>query len=298
MSDTPTRAAHPALRGCLGDYVGYDFSGLPPGTHLGLPSGALTFIVAIDDPLCQRDPASHADSRFDVLLAGLHLRPTLVRHPGAMAGVQINLSPFAPRAFFGLTAADLTDHSVDLREITRPLATELHDRVNAAATWRERFAVIDDVLLRALRTRPSHVDANPRDQVVRAWSEIVGSAGQVPVTQLAEEVGWSRRHLSAQLRAEVGIGPKDASRVVRFDRARRLVAAVLSVSAGDPSDGGEAAAHHRGGGAAATTPPHTLAEVAAVCGYADQSHLIREFTAFTGTSPTSWLRADPVAAGN
>lgn len=292
MSDAPTRAAHPALRGCLGDYVGYDFSGLPPGTHLGLPSGALTFIVAIDDPLCQRDPASHADSRFDVLLAGLHLRPTLVRHPGAMAGVQINLSPFAPRALFGLTAADLTDHSVDLREITRPLATELHDRVNAAATWRERFAAIDDVLLRALQTRP----ANPRDQVVRAWSGIVGSAGQVPVTQLAEEVGWSRRHLSAQLRAEVGIGPKDASRVIRFDRARRLVAAVLSESAGDQSDGGEKAAGHRDGGAAATIQPRTLAEVAAVCGYADQSHLIREFTAFTGTSPTAWLRADPVAA--
>ncbi|NNV09780.1 AraC family transcriptional regulator, partial [Geobacillus sp. MMMUD3] len=149
----------------LGDYVGYDISGVPAGTHLGLPSGALTFIVTIGEPLRQVDAG-----RFDVLLAGLHLRPTRIRHNGTMAGIQINVSPFAPRALFALTAAELTHRTVGLDAVSRPLAAELHDRVNAAATWAERFAAIDAVLLRVLSD-----DASPRPEVGRAWAQIVRS---------------------------------------------------------------------------------------------------------------------------
>jgi AraC-like DNA-binding protein len=32
-----------------------------------------------------------------------------------------------------------------------------------------------------------------------------------------------------------------------------------------------------------------LAAVAAECGYADQSHLAREFRRFAGTSPSGWI---------
>lgn len=90
--DDLTRSPHPRLPPFVGDYVGYDISGVAAGTHLGLPSGSLTFIVAIDRPLEQYDPSTDSAEAFDVLLAGLHLRPTLIRHDGTMAGIQINFS--------------------------------------------------------------------------------------------------------------------------------------------------------------------------------------------------------------
>ena len=34
------------------------------------------------------------------------------------------------------------------------------------------------------------------------------------------------------------------------------------------------------------------ATVAAVCGYADQPHLVRDFVAFTGLAPGAWLAAE------
>lgn len=257
------RSPHPRLRRFVGDYAGYDISGVPAGTHLGLPSGTLTFIVAIDQPLQQHFPESGTVESFDVLLAGLHLWPTLIAHNGAMAGIQINFTPFAPRAFFTTPAVEFAHHSVELRDIAGTIAAELHERVNAAPTWSKRFDAIDDVLLRAI-----HEDdgPRPRPEVVESWRRIARSHGGLPVSLVADEVGWSRRHLNAQFRSEFGIGPKEATRVIRFDRARRYISAGKS----------------------------TLAEVAVVCGYTDQSHLNRDFRLLTGTSPTAWLDTDPI----
>ncbi len=253
---------HPRLRPFVGDYAGYDISGVPAGTHLGLPSGTLTFIVSIDEPLCQGDALTGSREHFDVLLAGLHLRSTLIAHPGAMSGIQINFSPSAPRAFFGIPAAEFAHHSVDLARISRPLAVELHERVNLEDEWSARFAAIDDVLTRTID------DANrPRTEVAAAWHRIADSHGVLSVSRVADDVGWSRRHLGSQFRSEYGIGLKDAARIVRFDRARRLI----------PEGWG------------------SLAEVAVSCGYADQAHLNRDFQDFVGLSPSRWLAVDDVA---
>ena len=91
-----------------------------------------------------------------------------------------------------------------------------------------------------------------------AWSlrRLTQADGRLAVGALAAEVGWSRRHLAASWRRDVGLGPKTVARVLRFERALRLV---------------------REGRA--------LADVAYACGYADQSHLNREFRALAGATP-------------
>ncbi|SMY03886.1 AraC-type DNA-binding protein [Brevibacterium antiquum CNRZ 918] len=259
--DDLIRSPHPRVGPFVGDYVGYDISGAPAGTHLGLPSGTMTFIVAIGEPLQQYIPGSDTVESFDVLLAGLHLKPTLIRHNGSMAGVQVNFSPLAPRSFFDMPAVEFAHHSLDLNDIARPIAIELHERVNAATSWPERFEAIDDVLLRA-----AHGGGAPRTEVLESWRRIAHSHGDLPVSLVADEVGWSRRHLTGQFRAEFGIGPKEAARVVRFDRARRMI---------------------KSGRA-------PLVEVAAVCGFTDQSHLNRDFKLLTGTNPTVWFDDDPI----
>ena len=111
-------------------------------------------------------------------------------------------------------------------------------------------------------------DANrPRAEVAAAWHRIADSNGGLPVSLIAEDVGWSRRYLGSQFRSEYGIGPKDAARIVRFDRA----AATIPAGRG------------------------SLAEIAVRCGYADQAHLNRDFRDFVGLSPSRWLAADDVA---
>jgi len=107
--------------------------------------------------------------------------------------------------------------------------------------------------------------------VAWAWRRIARGHGLVRVDRLAAEVGWSRKRLWSRFRSQLGLPPKRAAKLVRFDHAaHRLVA-------------GEGAAR-----------------VAADTGYADQSHLHRDVVAFTGVTPATvagepFLAVDDIA---
>jgi AraC-like DNA-binding protein len=246
----------PVLRPYVGHYTGYRQRGIAPATHRGLPSPYLTLIVTLDEPLtvvAHPDPRQAA-ARYDTLLGGLHLRPAIIAHDGRQSGVQIAVSPLGCRTLLGLPAGELAALDVDAADVLGAVASEMQDRIRYARTWPERFSVVDAVLAR----RVSPVQSAP--EVARAWNLLLGSGGTVAVTSLADDVGWSARHLADRFRAETGLRPKEAARVIRFDRARRALGR-----------------------------PRSLAGVAADTGYFDQAHLAREFRALAGCSPTAWL---------
>ena len=247
-------------------YVGYRYAGFAPGEHMGLPSRHLTFIVAFDAPLELRRLPDGSDrlTSFDALLGGLHTSPAVVCHDGSQHGIQLQVTPAGARGLFGLPAAELAKQVVDLDAVWGRLAEELLDRLADAPDWPTRFAVLDRVLLRALSARVE-LPSGARRETTVAWERLTESAGRVDVAALAAEVGWSRRHLTERFSAEYGIGPKAVGRVLRFERARWML-----VRPGRRS----------------------LAEVAATCGYADQAHMVREWHALAGASPTAWLEAE------
>jgi AraC-like DNA-binding protein len=254
-------AARPSgpLAGVVAEHHGYLQKNVAPAVHRGLPSPYLTVIVTLDEPLVisQQVDASRRPDSYRALVGGLHTSPALVRHHGAQSGIQLRMSPLGARALFGLPAGELVGIDLHATEVLGRVAAELHERVAAAADWTERFAVLDAVL--GARLDPA---VRPPAEVCRAWQLLLASHGTVPISAVAADVGWSQRHLAARFRTEIGLTPKTAARVIRFDRARRML----------PSADGAA--------------------VAARCGYADQAHLVRDFRAFTGLAPTAWLAAE------
>jgi AraC-like DNA-binding protein len=262
------RRPAPALRPYVARYTGYRQAGLPPGLHRGLPSPCLTLILTLDDRLTV---AGHPDPRqppghYDTLLGGLHAAPALIAHEGRQSGVQIALGPLGARALLGPPAGELAHLDVPADAVLGRRCAEIHDRLRQAATWPERFAVLDRVLPGLLRP-----ERTARPEVARAWHRLLASGGTVTVSELAEESGWSARHLTGRFRAEIGLTPKAAARVVRFDRARRLLVARTA----RPEAAGA-------GGLG-------LAGLAVECGYFDQAHLAREFRALAGCAPSRWL---------
>jgi AraC-like DNA-binding protein len=269
VSDHTLRAPSPALGELVGWYAGYRDVGVPPALHRGLPSPGLTVIFTLDDKLTiaeHPDPAQPADC-FDTLVGGLHTRPALITHEGRQSGIQIGLSPLASRALLGVPAGELAGIDVHGHDVLGRFAIELRERLHVAATWDERFAILDRALLSQLRTADER--AGISDEVRHAWELLLRSGGATPVADLAAETGWSDRHLRSRFGAEIGLAPKAAARVIRFERVRRIL-------------------QRR----AAKGQPLRLAELAASCGYFDQAHLDREFGLLAGCSPTTWVSTE------
>ncbi|MEU4083902.1 helix-turn-helix domain-containing protein [Streptomyces aureus] len=175
--------------------------------------------------------------------------------------VQVRLSPVVARSVLGVSPAGLAGSVVPLEDLWGREVSRIRERLAEASSWDQRFALTEELLARRQGAGPP---ADP--EVARAWHRIVAGRGLVRVDDLAAEVGWSRKRLWSRFGAQVGLPPKRAVRLVRFDHAaHRLVA-------------GEGAAR-----------------VAADTGYTDQSHLHRDVMAFTGTTPRA-VAAEPFLA--
>jgi AraC-like DNA-binding protein len=249
----------PALRPLVGRYVGYRMEGFAPRLHRGLPSRHVTLIISLAAPIdVAALPGSRLEGgRFAALAGGLHAAPVTIATDGHDHGLHLELTPAGARALLGVPAAALAWEVVDLADLFGAESTALVDRLACAPTWADRFAILDAVLARRVVE-----GAGMPDAVGWAWRRMVVSGGLVAVSELAEEIGWSRRHLGERFRDELGLSPKVAARVMRFQRACRLLQR--------PRRPG-------------------LADVAAACGYYDQAHLTREWHELAGCTPSVWM---------
>ncbi|MDA2809797.1 AraC family transcriptional regulator [Nocardiopsis sp. RSe5-2] len=277
MEEFRTARPHPALAGMVAPYIGYaqEHRGGGPPVHLGLPSGAVTVAVSLREPmdLLGGPGAEQGPVRLQAVVGGLHMRPVLLGRCGPERGVQLAVHPLAVRALLGVGAAELTGTAVDAADLPVPWARLLPERLARARGWAEVFAEVDRALLWGLERSGARGSAPA--ELAFAW-RLLRAEGPVRVQKVADSVGWSRRHLAQRMGAEVGVTPKQAARLARFERSTRALRA----------------------------RPPGLASVAAACGFADQAHMTNEWRELAGCTPTQWIRDElpflqdlPVPAG-
>lgn len=105
---------------------------------------------------------------------------------------------------------------------------------------------------------------HPTSEVVEAVANcILRRRGRVTIEALAYDAGLSRRQLERRFLLEVGAPPKLYARIARFNHVLELLAESLAPDWPD---------------------------IAYLCGYYDQAHLIREFRRFTGQTPGAYAR--------
>lgn len=254
---------HPALRPFLDSYVGYwEEAGGPSGMRT-LPTRSAVVIINMGPPLHLATPDPGFPARaFGSFVAGMHNGPGRYDHPGRQRGIQLDLTPLGAYTLFGVAMHELTNIAVELGDLLGPAAETFVERLAETPGWAARFDLLDALLLRRLDIGPS-----PAPEVSRAWDLLSGTDGRITVTELAGEIGWSRKHLVNRFREQVGLPPKVMGRVLRFHRALDLM------THGVPS----------------------WVDVAVTCGYYDQAHLNREFRALAGCTPTELIAAQAPA---
>jgi AraC-like DNA-binding protein len=242
-------ALAPAARGYAGRYVGYREVVGGPLALRQVPHARITLVINLGAALA-------VDGRpYGSFVAGLHEGPVQTAHPGRQYGIQLDLPPLAAYRLLGQPIGELGNVIVGLDDLLGRDARGLVEALAEAPGWAGRFALLD----RALTDR---LDRGPRaaPEVGWAWRELCRTGGRAGVAELTAATGWSHRHLATRFRQQVGLSPKAFGRVLRFQRAVDLLRAPV---------------------------PPSLAEIAATCGYFDQSHLNRDFRELARATPTA-----------
>jgi len=224
-----------------------------------VPSGTLELVVNLhENELRIYEPGSAVCRRYSgAVVSGAYQRFFVIDTREHASIVGVHFRPGGALPFLGVQPGELADRHVDLETLWGRSAIELRERLCAAATPADRFAVLEHGLQSRL---PGLRDGHPAvpfalDQLARP---------DITVGEVAASVQLSRRRLIEVFTADVGMTPKRLSRVLRFQRACALARRA------DAPDWGQ---------------------VALACGYFDQSHLIHDVRELTGTSPVQLVRA-------
>jgi len=249
------RVPGPWLADAITDICGYREMLPVRSRNVEYASLTVPLVISFAEPFAiglGRDPGDN--DRFASFAAGLYAGPVVIESFGGACCVQINFTPLGARRFFGLPMSELTDRMVGIDDVLGLEGIALRERLGEARDWSARFAIAEGFVAGRL-AEAKRMSA----EVAWAYRQVIGSGGRMRISVLADELGWSRKHLAAKFSDAIGIGPKTLSRIVRFNRA-------LSLSRQEAGD---------------------WAGIAADCGYADQAHLAREFRQFAGEPPTA-----------
>jgi AraC-like DNA-binding protein len=234
------------------------------GAHpreLIVPSGTFEMVFNLqEDELRIYSPAEPDKCRrfSGALVSGPYSRPFMSDAAEERAILGVHFKPGGAAAVLGMPASEFRDVHVDLKTLWGPAADVLRERLCVLREPSDRFALLEQALMQRLVSNPAGHGA------VRAGLDmLMRTRGRAKTRDIAKAVDLSQRRFISLFANEVGLTPKLFGRIQRIQRA-----VGRSMDASD------------------------WAQLAVECGYFDQSHLIRDFTAFVGLSPADYRRRE------
>jgi AraC-like DNA-binding protein len=255
----------PRLRGHVDSYCDYREETRSFASRRELAATCGVLIYALRDPLeiIGADGESLTVEAGEAFAGGIADATSVSRNLGPQAGVHVFLNLQNLAVVVGAPLAEIANRVAPLRDLIGAAAADLGGRLCEAETAEARFRHLDDFL--AARFARDTAPDRPVEFAMRRLARAGGPA----TSEVAREIGWSRKHLARRFRAETGFSPDRFRRLARFERFTEAIQRA-------PGDG--------------------LAGLAAGCGYVDQAHLNREVRDFAGITPGE-LRARLLPAG-
>lgn len=239
-----------------------------------LPSGAPQLVLNLAEDRTRVYEPSADGFRCHVspgsVLTGVTTRYQIIDTDEQQHVVGVSFRPGGTLPFFSVPAAELCDRDVPVESLwgCRPTARIREQLLEAPGApgaadapddAEHAMSLMLDALERALlgawRPRAAHPAVTFALSAFQARPEV---ARIRPVT---DAIGLSPKRFIDRFEAEVGVTPKRYCRLLRFQQS------VIQAHASTRID---------------------WAGLAAACGYVDQSHMIHEFQAFSGLTPTAY----------
>lgn len=219
-----------------------------------MPDGCIEWIFHLGAPFQRLLPSNQWETQPRSFVVGEMTRFLVLQAIGPLATMGVRFRPGRAYRFLPFPVDVLTDETTTTGDVWGGEGKDIEESVLEARSDFERMHLVEKFLL----SRIGSVDSHPWFDA--AIAEIMRSRGMVRVEQLAGKINLSSRQLEREFRAKAGLSPKALARIIRFQNLLRLV--------------GESNLRE-------------WATLALAGGYADQSHMVREFRDFSGQSPTN-----------
>ena len=176
---------------------------------------------------------------------------------GETALIIVVFQPSGVHQLLGIPADELRDTIVSTEDVFGLQALELQEKLLGKNDCQNK-----PTLLNAFFTQLMPKNAfNSHILIQSSLHFILKNKGCVSVNQLVKHTGYTERHIERMFSDAVGLNPKKFSNIIRLHTFLRLM--------------------KEGTG--------NFTTIGYKCGYADQSHLIREFKKYTGITPKEYV---------
>lgn len=224
------------------------------------PSGFASMILNYGTPYRVLSQKLNGELVPRAFLTGQATRSYQLQLSGTLGMAGIVFKPAGLSTLFGVPMYEFSDERVELRAVLGSRVDEWCDKIGEVATPTERVKVLEQFLNRQLLLKK----AEP-DRTDYAANRIVAQQGMVSISELMDELYVCRRQFERQFLQKVGVSPKYYARIPRVG----ALCHQLSQNRWQVAD---------------------WQDLIHQFGYYDQSHFIKEFTQFTGKSPSLYVR--------
>lgn len=231
-------------------------AGPTPKSEIILPNGKIEMIFALDGNYTVVN--RQTNKVHQAWLSGVQHEPLNISYKGKSNLIGIRFHTYGLFPFLRIPVNETVNAVEPLKDITGKLYEQLFESISHANSTAEVFSILDLFLVR-------NIDHDKVKQF-KLMSEITRQLNvlpEQPISQLADRMGISQRHLGRICHDHMGVTPKLLARIFRFEKSFSYL--YLQKDEEDFK---------------------ALIDL----GFYDQSHFIKEFKRFSGMTPEQYKK--------
>jgi len=225
------------------------------------PGGFMEMVFNLGDAVWRSIADNAIQTDPPIELVGQITRPMPIKAKGRNVLLGIRFHAHTAACFLHEELHAFNDRVSNLGDVLGSPVKTLHQQLLDVPGLQQRIMLVENFLLKRLSANERKTGKTPL--LAQIVQDMASNGFAAPINVLAARYGISPRYLQKLFLQHIGITPKLYSQIHRFQRSLR---------------------HMR-------SREDSLTSIAYDCGYADQSHFIREFKSFAGITPSAFSTA-------
>lgn len=226
-----------------------------------IPDGCIEMIFSLGDDIKRYTSGDEFIIQPRAMILGQTIEPFFIQPTGYVNSFAIRFYPYGFTNFVSSSLNELANKETPLEvlfEVEPVKAVE--QKIIHAPDTASRINIIEEFLLDKLKTQATI------DTIVKSTIDmLLSTKGSKSINTILKDNLSKRRQLERKFLKQVGMSPKQLSKVIRLQTALKLLLNQQS---------------------------ERLTDIAYESEYYDQAHFIKDFKDFTGTTPNQFLEND------